>query len=98
MPGRAHELRHLREKIRIVSALTKPVITDRDTNCIIKSSRSRPASACNRPISIVAANRYWTPCWCTSGVTTTATAAVAAEIIAGLPPRNAIVIAIATEA
>ncbi len=73
-------------------------MTDRETNCISRSSRNSPATACTMPIRIVAANRYWTPCSRTNGVTSTATAAVAAEIMPGRPPISAIVIAIATEA
>ena len=85
-------------KIRIASALTKPVMTERETNCISRSSRRKPAAIWITPIRIVAAKRYSTPCSRTSGVTTTATAAVAAEIMAGRPPRNAITIAMATDA
>ena len=80
------------------SALTKPVMTERDTNCMTRSSRSSPATIWKTPIRIVAANRYSMPCSRTKGPTSTATAAVAAEIMPGLPPISAIVIAIATDA
>ena len=82
----------------MASALTKPVMTDRDTNCITRSSRSSPAAIWISPIRMVAANRYSTPWSRTSGPTSTATAAVAAEIMPGRPPISAMVIAIATEA
>ena len=52
----------------------------------------------NTPIRMVAAKRYSTPYSRTNGITTTATAAVAALIMPGRPPVNAITIAIATEA
>ena len=85
-------------KMRIASALTKPVMTERLTNCISRSSRSSAAMPWNTPIKMVAAKRYSTPWSRTSGTTTTATAAVAAEIMPGRPPVKAITIAIATEA
>ena len=73
-------------------------MTLRLTNCINRSSRSSAAMPWNTPIRIVAAKRYSTPYSRTSGITTTATAAVAALIMPGRPPVNAITIAIATEA
>ena len=36
-------------KIRIASALTKPVMTERETNCISRSSRKTPATIWNSP-------------------------------------------------
>jgi hypothetical protein len=54
-------------KIRMASALTNPVMTERETNCISRLSRSRPATIWITPIRIVAANRYSTPWSRTSG-------------------------------
>ncbi len=85
-------------RIRIASALTKPVITDCDTKRISRPSFSSPATIWKTPIRMVAANRYSTPCSFTSRVMTTAVAAVAAEIIAGRPPTTEITIAMTTEA
>ena len=49
-------------KIRIASALTKPVITERETKRITSPSRRRPAPIWRRPARIVAASRYCSPC------------------------------------
>ena len=81
-------------KIRIASALTKPVMTERETKRISRSSRNSAAIPWNTPINIVAAKRYSTPCSRTSGPTRTATAAVAALIIPGRPPTIAMMTAI----
>src|SRR3990167_1971 len=48
-------------KIRIASALTKPVMTERDTYCISRSSFRKPATPWISPMRMVAAKRYWTP-------------------------------------
>ena len=85
-------------KIRIANALTKPVITERETYCISRWRRSKPAISWITPISTVAAKRYSTPYSRTSGTTMTATAAVAAEIIPGLPPTSEMITAIEKEA
>ena len=73
----------------MASALTKPVITDRETKRISRPSLSRPAMIWKTPIRMVAANRYWTPWSCTSAVMRTAVEAVAAEIMAARPPVKA---------
>ncbi|MNR02391.1 hypothetical protein D3C85_1182410 [compost metagenome] len=44
-------------KIRMASALTKPVTTERDTYCISRSSRRKPATICRNPMRMDAANR-----------------------------------------
>ena len=79
-------------------ALTKPVITDWETNRISRPSFRKPARIWKTPIRMVAANRYWTPWSRTRSVITTAVAAVAAEIMAGRPPVKAITMAMTTEA
>jgi hypothetical protein len=43
-------------KIRMASALTKPVMTDRKTNCMTRSRRSSAATIRINLIRIVAAN------------------------------------------
>ncbi len=48
-------------KIRIASALTKPVITERETKRIKAPSFSAPATICSSPARIVAASRYCRP-------------------------------------
>ncbi len=45
-------------KISIASALTKPVITELETNRMTYPSLRRPAMICSTPASIVAASRY----------------------------------------
>jgi hypothetical protein len=85
-------------KIRIARALTKPTITLRGTNRMTRATPSRPRSTWTTPPSSTAATRYCRPWLATSGATTRATAPVAAEIIAGRPPVNAMVTAIVKEA
>ena len=85
-------------KIRIASALTKPVITERETKRITRPSFRSPAPICSSPARTVAASRYWSP-WSRTRVTiSTAVAAVAAEIMPGRPPTKAISTAIEKEA
>ncbi|MOA42088.1 hypothetical protein D3C78_1641130 [compost metagenome] len=85
-------------KIRMASAFTNPVTTDRDTYCISRSSRRNPAMTWKTPIRMVAANRYSTPCCLTRGPTSTATAAVAAEIMPGRPPTKEMITAMENDA
>ena len=85
-------------KIRMASAFTKPVITERETNRISEPSFSQPAMICSTPVSTVAASRYCRPCSRTSTTITSAMAPVAAEIMPGRPPANAITTAIQKEA
>ena len=85
-------------KIRIASAFTKPVMTERETKRISRSKRRRPPMNWITPIRTVAAKRSSRPCSRTSGTTSTATAAVAAEIIPGRPPTSEMITAIENEA
>ena len=78
--------------------MTKPVITERDTNLINRPSRARPAATWISPISTVAANRYCSPWSFTRVIISTAVEAVAAEIIAGRPPTTAVTQAMEKEA
>ena len=48
-------------KIRIASALTKPVITDRETKRIRSPSRSAPATSWSSPVRMVAAKQVLQP-------------------------------------
>ena len=85
-------------KIRIASALTKPTMTLRGTNRISRAAPTAASATWIRPPRITAAIRWSRPCSLASGATTSAIAPVAAEIIAGRPPVNAIVTAIVNEA
>ena len=85
-------------KIRIASALTKPVMTDRETKRMTRPSFMKPAAIWITPIRMVAAKRYWRPCSLTSVTMRTAVAAVAAEIMPGRPPVKAETTAIAKDA
>lgn len=82
----------------MASALTKPVITELETNRMRYPSRRYPAAICNNPATTVAANRYSSPCCLTKVTINTAVAAVAAEIIPGLPPVIATITAMEKEA
>ena len=73
-------------------------MTEWGTKRINRGTRSTPNRIWMAPASSVAANRYSTPWSLTSGTTTSAIAPVAAEIIAGRPPMNAIVTAIVNDA
>ncbi len=84
--------------MRIASALTNPVITDRGTKRMSRGTCSTPKPIWMTPATTVAASRYSTPWSSTRPTTTSAMAPVAAEIIAGRPPMNAIVTAIVNEA
>ncbi len=85
-------------KIRIARALTKPVTTERDTNRITVASLNTPNRICSTPVSTVAASKYCRP-WSRTRVTiNSAMAPVAAEIIPGRPPVNAVTTAIQKEA
>ena len=84
--------------MRIPSALTKPIITERGMNRMILASPSTPNRIWMMPARITVGSRYSTPWVCTSGATTSATAPAAAVIIAGRPPRIDIEIASTTEA
>ena len=77
------------KKINIASAFTKPVITDLETNFIKTPTFAIPAIIWKTPANIVAAKRYSKPCCLTKVTMTTAVAAVAADIIPGLPPVKA---------
>lgn len=48
-------------KMRMASALTKPVTTERDTKRISRPSWIQPAMICSTPVRMVAASRYWRP-------------------------------------
>jgi hypothetical protein len=85
-------------KMRIASALTKPTITDRGMNRMSFATPASPSPTWMTPARITVATRYSSPCACTRGAVTSATDPVAAEIIAGRPPTNAIVTAIVNEA
>ncbi len=85
-------------KIRMASALTKPVITDFETNRITDPTFRSPKINWITPQSTVAARRYSTPWTFTRVPTRRAIAAVAAEIIAGRPPAKAVMTAIRKEA
>ncbi len=50
------------------------------------------------PVSTVAANKYCKPCSLTKVIISSAIAPVAAEIMAGRPPKNAILTAIQKDA
>ncbi len=85
-------------KIRIASALTKPVITERETKRMTRARPSRPAAIWRRPARTVAASRYCRPWSRTSVTISTAVAAVAAEIMPGRPPVMAVRTAMENEA
>ena len=85
-------------KIRMASAFTKPVITDFETNRITEPTLSSPKMNWITPVSTVAAKRYSTPWNFTRVPTSSAIAAVAAEIIAGRPPAKAVMTAMVKEA
>ncbi|MNI67351.1 hypothetical protein D3C73_1229780 [compost metagenome] len=48
-------------KISMASALTKPVMTERETKRINEPSLNMPATTCSRPARMLAANRYCRP-------------------------------------
>ena len=73
----------------MASALTKPVITERETKRIRSPSLRKPATIWISPASTVAASRYCSPCSRTRVTISTAVAAVAAEIMPGRPPVKA---------
>jgi hypothetical protein len=85
-------------KIRMASALTKPVRTEVETKRISTPSRSRPNTICIAPASTPAASRYCSPCACTSGAATSATEPAAADTMAGRPPAKAMTMLITNEA
>ena len=85
-------------RMMIARALTKPVITDRETKRIRRPRRSAPAITWKIPARIVVANRYWIPWSRTRSMNRTAIAPVAAEIMAGRPPAMAVTTAIEKEA
>ena len=84
-------------KIRMASEFTNPVITERGMNRISLATPASPSTTCRMPARMTVAKRYCTPWEATTGAITRAVAAVAAEIMAGRPPRNAIEMAM-TEA
>lgn len=67
-------------KIKIASALTKPVTTERETNRINEPNFKYPAPICSTPVKSVAANRYSKPCSRTKVTINNAIAPVAADI------------------
>ncbi|MCY1540298.1 hypothetical protein D9M68_759290 [compost metagenome] len=85
-------------KIRMASAFTKPVTTERETKRINTPSFTQPAMTCSPPVSTVAASRYCRPWSFTSEAITSAMAPVAAEIMPGRPPANAMMVAMENEA
>jgi hypothetical protein len=72
-------------KIRIASALTKPVITERDTNRITTRAAA-PGHDLDQPGQHRCGQQVLQPVVRTSVTISTAVAAVAAEIMPGLPP------------
>ena len=83
----------------MASALTKPVITDRDTNFISRPSRKHPGGDLedtheNRGREQILQAVFADQCV----IMRTAVDAVAAEIIAGRPPTMAVTQAIENEA
>ncbi|GAB4004751.1 hypothetical protein GCM10029992_50660 [Glycomyces albus] len=104
-PTRAHTIQPSPQKcgicamkIKIARALMKPVSTLRGMNRISLATPVNASTAWIRPARIVAAMRYPTPWEATSGATTSAIAPVAAETMAGRPPRSAIEQAMTNEA
>ena len=89
---------HCAAKIKMASALTKPVRTELETKRISTPSRSRPNTTCTAPASSPAASRYCSPCDCTSGAATSATEPAAADTMAGRAPANAITMLMTNEA
>jgi hypothetical protein len=85
-------------KMRMASAFTKPVITERETKRITAPTRNTPAMICSTPVSNVATRRYCSPCSLTSVTMSNAIAPVAAEIMPGRPPTNAMTTAMQKEA
>ena len=85
-------------KIRLARALTKPVITERETKRMSEPSFITPATICSTPVSTVAAKRYCKPCSLTRSTMTSAIAPVAAEIIPGRPPVKAMITAMLNDA
>src|SRR3990167_2876226 len=85
-------------KIRMASAFTNPVTTERETKRIRAPSLSRPAPICSIPVSKVATSRYCRPWSLTSVTITSAMAPVAAEIMPGRPPAKAMTTAMLNEA
>jgi hypothetical protein len=85
-------------KIRIASALTNPVMTERETNRITSPTRNTPARICTTPVSNVATSRYCSPCSFTSVTIRSAIAPVAAEIMPGRPPTKAMTTAMQNDA
>ena len=84
--------------MRIASALTKPTMTERGMNRISRATPSTPRTTCKIPARMTVAMKYSKPWSRITGAMTSATAPVAAEIIAGRPPRKAIETAIVNEA
>ena len=80
----------------MASALTKPTITLRGMNRMSLATPNQASSIWMTPARRIVATRYPTPNSRDTGATTSATAAVAAVIIAGRPPVKAMVIAIVT--
>ena len=77
---------------------TKPTITERGTNLISLATPSQAEHHLEGPPRITVAIRWSIPCSRITGAITRATAPVAAEIIAGRPPRKEIATAIVKEA
>src|SRR3546814_18519529 len=84
--------------MRIASALTKPVRTERDTKRINTSSLSSPNMIWSKPANTVAAKRYCNPWLCAKAAATSATDPAAPEIIAGRPPAKAMTTPMTKEA
>ena len=86
------------EKIRMASALTKPVRTELETKRTRLPILHRPKAICMTPASKPAASRYGRPCDATSGAATRATEPAAAETMAGRAPNTAITMLMMKEA
>ena len=83
---------------RMANALTNPTITERGTNRMSRATPNTPSRIWMTPPRMIAASRCPTPYAWDSGATTSATAPVAAEIMAGRPPTIAVVTAMVKDA
>ena len=79
-------------------ALTKPTMTERGMKRISRAAPIRARTTWKTPARITAAMKWSMPWEATSGAITSATAPVAAEIIAGRPPSTAVVTAMVKDA
>jgi len=80
-------------KIKIAREFTNPIITLRGINLISLAAPANPSISWKTPARITVARKNSIPYSRATGAMMIAVAAVAAEIIAGLPPRIEVVIA-----